>query len=66
MGYVGPTRSASFRTDVNNVLTRFADLSTAAAQDQLRGLLWDDLITYLREKRHGQPVIEELERLRMA
>jgi hypothetical protein len=43
-----------------------ADLSTAAAQDQLRGLLWDDLITYLREKRHGQPVIEELERLRMA
>jgi hypothetical protein len=23
MGYVGPTRSASFRTDVNNVLTRF-------------------------------------------
>jgi hypothetical protein len=43
-----------------------ADLSTAAAQDQLRGLRWDDLITYLREKRHGQPVIEELERLRMA
>jgi SRSO17 transposase len=43
-----------------------ADLSTAAAQDQLRGLLWDDLITYLREKRHGQPVIEELERLRIA
>jgi hypothetical protein len=43
-----------------------ADLSTAAAQDQLRGLLWDDLSTYLREKRHGQPVIEELERLRMA
>ena len=24
MGYIGPTRSASFRTDVNNVLTRFA------------------------------------------
>jgi hypothetical protein len=23
MGYVGPTRSASFRTDVNNVVTRF-------------------------------------------
>jgi len=43
-----------------------ADLSTAAAQDQLRGLLWEDLITYLREKRHGQPVIEELERLRVA
>jgi hypothetical protein len=43
-----------------------ADLSTAAAQDHLRGLLRDDLITYVREKRHGQPVIEELERLRMA
>jgi SRSO17 transposase len=43
-----------------------ADLSTAAAQDQLRGLLWEDLITYVREKRHGQPVIEELERLRVA
>jgi DDE superfamily endonuclease len=43
-----------------------ADRSTAAAQDQLRGLLWDDLITYLKEKRHGQPVIEELERLRVA
>ena len=27
MGYVGQTRSASFRTDVNNVLTRF-DLCT--------------------------------------
>ena len=43
-----------------------ADLSTAAAQDHLRGRRWDDLITYVREKRHGQPVIEELERLRMA
>jgi SRSO17 transposase len=43
-----------------------ADLSTAAAQDQLRGLLWEDLLTYLREKPHGQPVIEELERLRVA
>jgi hypothetical protein len=43
-----------------------ADLSTAAAQDQLRGLRWEDLITYWREKCHGQPVIEELERLRVA
>ena len=24
MGYIGPTRLASFPTDVNNVLTRFA------------------------------------------
>jgi hypothetical protein len=43
-----------------------ADLSTAAAQDQLRGLLWEDLMTDLKEERHGQPVIEELERLRVA
>jgi hypothetical protein len=43
-----------------------ADLSTAAAQDQLRGLLWKDLITYLKEKPHDQPVIDELERLRVA
>jgi hypothetical protein len=43
-----------------------ADLSTPAAQDQLRGLRWEDLSTYLKEKRHGQPVIEERERLRVA
>jgi hypothetical protein len=43
-----------------------ADRSTAAAQDQLRSLLWEDLITYLKEERHDQPVIEELERLRVA
>jgi SRSO17 transposase len=43
-----------------------ADLSTAAAQDQLRTLLWEDLITNLKEERHGQPVIQELERLRVA
>ena len=43
-----------------------ADLSTAAAQDQLRGLLWEDLSTDLTEHRHGQPVIEARERLRVA
>jgi hypothetical protein len=43
-----------------------ADLSTAAAQDQLRGWRWEALLTYVRENRHGQPVIEELERLRVA
>jgi SRSO17 transposase len=46
--------------------TKAADLSTAEAQDQLRGLLWGDLIIYLKKKRHGQSVIEELERLRVA
>jgi hypothetical protein len=45
---------------------RAADVSTAAAQDQRRALLWTDLITYLKEKAHGQPVIDELERLRVA
>jgi hypothetical protein len=45
---------------------RAADVSPAAAQNQLRALLWEDLITYLKETRHGQPVIEELERLRVA
>jgi hypothetical protein len=29
-------------------------------------VLWEDLITDVREKRHGQPVIEALERLRVA
>jgi hypothetical protein len=43
-----------------------ADLSTAAAQDQLRSLLWEDLLTYLQEECPNQPVIEELERLRVA
>lgn len=43
-----------------------ADLSTAAAQDQLRSLLWEDLLTHLKEEGSDQPVIEELERLRVA
>jgi hypothetical protein len=46
--------------------TTAADLSTATAQDQLRGLLWGDLIIYLKEKRQSLSVIEELERLRVA
>ena len=43
-----------------------ADLSTAAAQDQLRSLLWEDLLTSLKEEGSDQPVIEALERLRVA
>jgi hypothetical protein len=43
-----------------------AELSTATAQDQLRHLLWQNLMTYLKEGRHGESVIEELERLRVA
>ena len=43
-----------------------ADLSTATAQDQLRCLLWEDLSTSLKEARQDHPVIEELERFRVA
>jgi hypothetical protein len=43
-----------------------ADLSTATAQDQLRRLLWGDLSTSLKEARQDHPVIEELERFRVA
>jgi SRSO17 transposase len=56
------------RTGAQGQRTRHkaADLSTAATQDQLRSLLWEDLITYLQEESPDQPVIEELERLRVA
>jgi SRSO17 transposase len=43
-----------------------ADLSTADAQDQLRCLIWGDLVTYLQEKHHDESVLTELERLRVA
>jgi len=43
-----------------------AGLSTAAVQDQLRRLLWEDLITYLKDEHPDQPLIEDLERLRVA
>jgi hypothetical protein len=43
-----------------------AAVSTAAAQDQRRSLLWEDLIASLKEARHGQPVLATLERLRVA
>ena len=41
-------------------------IAIAAAQDQLRSLLWEDLLTYLQEDCPDQPVIEKLERLRVA
>jgi hypothetical protein len=43
-----------------------ANLSTATAQDQLRGLLWEDLVTYLKEQCDEQSVLAELERLPVA
>jgi DDE superfamily endonuclease len=43
-----------------------AHWSTAAAQDHLRGLLWDDLVAYLQEKHHGESVFLDLEQLRVA
>jgi DDE superfamily endonuclease len=43
-----------------------ADLSTVAAQDQLREVLWEDLMVYLKEQCHEESVLAELERLRVA
>jgi hypothetical protein len=43
-----------------------ADLSTAAAQDQLRGLIWEDRVAYLQEQCYEKSVLAELERLRVA
>jgi hypothetical protein len=43
-----------------------ASISTAAAQDQLRHLLWEDLNTYLKAECPRQSVLQELERLRVA
>jgi hypothetical protein len=43
-----------------------ADLSTAAAQDQLRGVLWEDLLAYLKEQGSEKSILAELERLRVA
>jgi hypothetical protein len=43
-----------------------ADLSTAAAQEQRRGLIWEDLVAYLKEPCHGESVLAALARLRVA
>jgi hypothetical protein len=43
-----------------------AGMSVAAAQETLRGLIWDDLLTCLQEKRHSASIIVELERLQVA
>jgi hypothetical protein len=43
-----------------------ADRSIATAPNQLRALIWEDLIAYLKEKHHGEAVITALERLRVA
>jgi SRSO17 transposase len=43
-----------------------ADRSTAAAQEQLRRLVWDDLVASLKEKYHDASLIAELEQLRVA
>jgi hypothetical protein len=41
-------------------------MSTTATQDELRRVIWNDLIIYLQKKSHGESVIKELERLRVA
>jgi hypothetical protein len=43
-----------------------AGMSVTAAQEALRSLVWDDLVTYLQEKHHGEAVLAELEHLRVA
>jgi len=41
-------------------------MSVTAAQDRLRCLIWDDFLTYLKEKSPGELIIQELEGLRVA
>jgi SRSO17 transposase len=41
-------------------------MSVATAQETLRGLIWEDLITYLKEQGHEKSIFTELERLRVA
>jgi hypothetical protein len=43
-----------------------AGISVALAQELLRRLIWDDLLFYLKRKNHGESVLQELERLRVA
>jgi hypothetical protein len=43
-----------------------ANRSPATAQDQLRGLLWEDLVTYLKEQCHEKSALAARERLRVA
>jgi hypothetical protein len=43
-----------------------ADLSIAAAQNQLREVLWEDLMVYLKEQCPEKSILAELERLRVA
>jgi hypothetical protein len=43
-----------------------AHWSTAAAQEQLRCLMWDDIIAYLKGEHHGESVLTALEHLRVA
>jgi hypothetical protein len=43
-----------------------ANLSTATAQDHLRGLIWEDVVAYLQEQCPEKSIRTELERLRVA
>ena len=43
-----------------------ANQSTTTAQDQLRRLVWDDLMASLMEKHHDESILAELTRLRVA
>jgi SRSO17 transposase len=43
-----------------------ADLATAAAQEQLRGIIWEDLVADLKAQCQEESILSELERLRVA
>jgi hypothetical protein len=43
-----------------------AGLSVTAAQEALRSLVWDDLVTSLQEKHRGEAVLAALAHLRVA
>jgi hypothetical protein len=48
-----PRRLAPTGAQGHRTRDQAADGSTATAQDQLRSLLWADLIAYLQAERHG-------------
>jgi hypothetical protein len=50
----------------NGHIKKAARLSTAAAHEELRWLIWDDLIASVKEQSHGDSVITQLKRLCVA
>src|SRR5262245_25869690 len=61
-----PLRLARHGAQGQRIRHNAANWSTAAVQDHLRGLIWDDLVNYLPEKHPHESVLMALERLRIA